>query len=689
MSKKSVTVCRGLSRYFCSGKLHSPFTVVLRRAWFLVISVFVFSHHSVALTLPEDKFEKERAQFLTLEKNLKSMPAHRLSILDKDIHELAHYPLYPYLLRLKLQRTMTLKNKREIEAFLEHYSSQPASYGMRYRWLNYLAAKGHESAFLDSYRTGMGAKLTCQALHYQLDKTDNPKALLTDVDALWYHGKSQPDECDPLFYQWRKNGLMTPEKVIKRIEIAAKEGNRRIIPYLKRQLPANLQYIADAWLAVTRDVGAVNYTQHFSLKNTDHESKVLTWAIEKLAWRRPEQAVKAYNTYVSKKVFSQPQLHIIRRAIALSYALDRRPEAAKWLNIADKPGARDDVKLWHVAYLLRQQRWQQVLEVIASAKPELQNEENYRYWRARALEALGNTMQATVLYQQLAQERHYYGFMASARIGTTPNLSNSPVPRDASAIARLATTPATLRALEFYRLGRRSEARREWRYLLSTLPDKQVTHAGVLAYEWGLYDQAIVSFAKSGYWDDVQRRFPLAFEDHFKHQSSMYEVPNALAMAIARRESSFRADAVSPVGAAGLMQLMPGTARYVAKKKVSQDTLFNVKDNVEFGVQYLRYLMDKLDNNPVLVSASYNAGWRKVLEWLPAEESLPVDIWIENIPYRETRHYVKAVMAYQHIYEQQLGSNKNIFPQLAQDIIPTTRAITTHPVTGDTQLAPQ
>lgn len=655
----------------------------------LILSALMLSGRAYALSLPTDQFEKERAQFLTLEKHLKSMPAHSLSTLDKDIHALAHYPLYPYLLRLKLQRTMSLRTKRDIETFLEHYSSEPASYGMRYRWLNYLAAKGHEHAFLDSYRAGMGAKLTCQALRYQLDETDNPKTLLTDVDALWYHGKSQPDECDPLFYQWRKNGLMTADKVIKRIEIAAKEGNRRIIPYLKRQLPEQMQYIADAWLAVTRDVGAVNYGKRFPLKNATYEAEVLTWAIEKLAWRNPEQAVKAYNKYVPKNLFSTPQLHIIRRAIALSYALDRRAEAGEWLKIADTPGANDDVKLWHVAFLLRQQQWQQVLAVIATASPELQNEENYRYWRARALEALGNTMQATVLYQQLAQERHYYGFMASAHIGATPNLSNNPVPRDGSAIARLATTPATLRALEFYRLGRRTQARREWRYLLSTLPDEQVTHAGVLAYEWGLYDQAIVSFAKSGYWDDVQRRFPLAFEDHFKEQSSTYEVPNALAMAIARRESSFRADAVSPVGAAGLMQLMPGTAQYVAKEKVSQDSLFNVRDNVEFGVQYLRYLMDKLDNNPVLVSASYNAGWRKVLEWLPANESLPVDIWIENIPYRETRHYVKAVMAYQHIYEQQLGTDKNIFPQLSQDVIPTTRAIKTHPVTGAMSLAPQ
>jgi soluble lytic murein transglycosylase len=146
---------------------------------------------------------------------------------------------------------------------------------------------------------------------------------------------------------------------------------------------------------------------------------------------------------------------------------------------------------------------------------------------------------------------------------------------------------------------------------------------------------------------------------------------------------------VSPVGATGLMQIMPGTAQYLAKQKVSRNTLFQVDDNLEYGVQYLRYLMDKLDNNPVLVSASYNAGWRKVLEWLPANESLPVDIWIENIPYRETRHYVKAVLAYQHIYEQQLGLNQNMFPSLTKEVIPSAQSVTTNPDTGRLQLAPR
>ena len=284
------------------------------------------------------------------------------------------------------------------------------------------------------------------------------------------------------------------------------------------------------------------------------------------------------------------------------------------------------MKLWHVSFLLRAKQWQRVVDVIDAASPELQQEENYRYWKARALEELGNVMQATVMYQQLANERNYYGFMASARINSQPNLSHTPAPRVQSAVQAIANTPATQRAMEFYRLERSTEARREWRYLLSNLPDSQVTDAGVLAYEWGIYDQAIISFAKSGYWDDVERRFPLAFESQFSEKSEAYDVSKAFAMAIARRESSFMVDAVSPVGAAGLMQLMPGTAQYLAKEKVSRNTLFQVDDNLDYGVQYLRYLGDKLNNNPVLVSASYNAGWRKVLEWLPAGEALPVDI---------------------------------------------------------------
>ncbi len=662
---------------------------------YLLLSVVVIPH-TVAqplpghtLTLPQDVYAQERQHFLNLEEKLRTYSRRRVNDFDGEIYALADYPLYPYLLRLKLERTMSIATKREVNQFLEDYRGQPVSYGLRYKWLSYLAKHNHRNAFLDSYRSGMGARLTCVALNYRLQGAEPVAKVLREVDALWLSGQSQPDECDPLFSKWKKAGLMTSTMVIKRIEIAAKEKNRRIIHYLKRQLPAKYQYIADIWLAVTRNVSNVQKRGLFPLKNKPSEVEAMVWALEKLAWQKPALAEKVYQRYQRQGVFSDAQRHAINRAIALSFTLEKLPQAHEWLEYADIPGASDDIKLWHVSHLLRTQQFDEVIRIIEQAPVSLKNKANYRYWLARALEQTGQPMQATVLYRQLAQERHYYGFMASARINAFPSLKNNPAPKDVATIAKLATTPATLRAVEFFRLNRATEARREWYYLLTHIPNEQVTDAGILAYEWGLYDQAISSFARSGYWDDVGRRFPLAFNEVFSEKAQLHNIPTSFAMAIARRESSFRSDAISPVGAAGLMQLMPGTAKYVAQTKVSQSQLFNVNENVEFGVQYLRYLMDKLNNNPVLVSASYNAGWRKVLEWLPENEALPVDIWIENIPYKETRAYVKAVMAYQHIYEQQLGGNNNIFPQLTSDLIPSAEAVSTHPVTGIVQLAPK
>lgn len=653
----------------------------------LALPVMASTYHP--LNLPADVFKDDREQYLAIEKKLRTYSRRRIDDLDGEIYALAHYPLYPYLLRLKIERTMSLKTKREIKQFLDDYSEQPVSYGLRYQWLNYLARHGYQQTFLEDYRPGMGAKLTCISLNYRLNQGENAAKVLSEVDALWLHGQSQPDECDPLFAKWKKAGLMTPDRVIQRIEIAAKEGNRSIISYLKRQLPDKLQYIADAWLAVTRDTSRVSRTALFPLKNPQKEAEVIVWAVEKLAWRKPTLAAKVYQRYEEKGILSPAQQHMAKRAIALSYTLDRLPQAHEWLEKADTDGADEDVKLWHIAHLLRTQKWQEVVAVIDSAPAHLQREENYRYWKARALEMLGQSMQATVLYQELAQERHYYGFMASAHIGEIPSLAHTPAPTNKEALANVRKTPATQRAVEFLRLERNTEARREWYYLLSHIPEDWVTDAGILAYEWGLYDQAINSFARSGYWDDVERRFPLAFNEVFSEKSQAHNISKSFAMAIARRESSFRTDAISPVGATGLMQLMPGTARYVAQEKVTRNALFQADENIDYGVQYLRYLMDKLNNNPVLVSASYNAGWRKVLEWLPANEALPVDIWIENIPYKETRAYVKAVMAYQHIYDQQLGGNENIFPQLTRDMIPSADAVSTHPQTGMLQLAPR
>ena len=197
------------------------------------------------------------------------------------------------------------------------------------------------------------------------------------------------------------------------------------------------------------------------------------------------------------------------------------------------------------------------------------------------------------------------------------------------------------------------------------LNQEQKVTAAVFANELGWHDQAIFGFSKAGYLDDIARRFPMPFDVHLEFNAKKNNIDLAWAFAIVRRESSFMPDAASGVGALGLMQVLPGTARYLEKKKVSRTTLFNPGENVALGTRYMRYLLDKMHDNPILATASYNAGWRRVKKWLPETEPMPIDLWIETIPYKETRNYVKAVLAYKQIYSQHLGGVDNSFKELA------------------------
>ncbi|QJR82765.1 transglycosylase SLT domain-containing protein [Alteromonas pelagimontana] len=649
----------------------------------------VFGMAGAAELLPIDDDSTQREKFEALEKAIRHTPGSRLASLDAEFEALQNYSLYPYLVRQRLYRDLTIKHRDQVEAFLAQFDGQPFTYGLRSSWLRYLAQNKQQSAFLASYRDGMDSEITCYYLQYQLQDATDPNYWLSKVEKLWLSGQSQPDACDPIFKQWEAAGMLTTELVLARLQKAATSGNPKLIPYLQRKLPASHQYIADLWKAVLNNPRTVLRQTAFPLRYPNYEARIMTYGLNRLAWQRPDEAAKGYYLWAPKGVFNPHQINALHRAIALSLAIDNQPNALEWLERADVKEADEDVKRWHMAYLLRARDWQGVLNVIETASPARQNEDNFMYWRARAYEALGVPEQAAPLYERLSGERHYYGFMASAKAGKKPEILHTPTPRDQLAMEQIEALPAAQRAYEFLQMGRLIDARREWRYLITHLDSASIKDAALLASEWGWYDQAIISFTQSGYMDDIDKRFPLAYATQFSSIGQTYNIQPAFAMAIARRESSFMVDAVSPAGATGLMQLMPGTAHYLAAKKLNRNVLFEPDQNVQLGVQYLRYLMDKLNNNPVLVSASYNAGWRRVLEWLPESNSLPTDIWIENIPYRETRHYVKAVLAYRYIYEHQLGTPSELFPQLATTDIPSAEALSNAQGNSTVQLAPK
>ncbi|MFT4939409.1 MAG: soluble lytic murein transglycosylase [Paraglaciecola sp.] len=631
----------------------------------LFVGIFLFS---VIIGTParasEDPAIEQQRKLFTKAESLTNKPDsqsfHHL------LEKLEDYPLLPYLQQKALMRSLSLKDRDQVEHFLSLYEGTPLDKPLRRKWLRLLVTNNQKDLFLQYYRNVGDQALACKNLEFIMQKAPPEQETLEQISDLWLVGNSQPNACDPIFEQWQKQGMRTPELVLQRLALAAQEGKHTLIPYLKKLLPQEQQYLADLWLQVRRSPSYVSKFSKFPGVNPEQEREILTYGLSRLVWNERELALKSWQVLKTLFSFNPEQTAQIATKFALSLVIIDHEQAEYWLQQASKlSGGDEEILRWHMAHLIRKNQWQNALDVIEFAPPEMSKNNTYQYWRGRAYEQLLAPEMANKTFTELSQLRHYYGFLASGKLAISPSLQNIPLIFSDEEISSVILLPSAQRAHELHNIGRFYMARLEWRYLQQQLTEQQKLISAVIADSWGWHDQAIFTFSNVGYLDDLSRRFPLGFNETLHGQAAKNNIDPAWAFAIVRRESSFMPDANSGAGARGLMQLMPGTARYLSRKKITSRTLYDPQKNVALGTQYMRYLMDKMDNNPVLVTASYNAGWRRVRDWLPENGTLPMDIWVETIPYKETRNYVKAVMAYNQIYSQQLGQANNLFTDLA------------------------
>lgn len=637
--------------------------VILRFTLLSLLSLANFLAYATEVVSPaEQKLEYQRKIFAKAE-SLASRPDS--AEYQQLLSELIDYPLKPYVELKALMSDVTLGNSQPIEQFLQRYEGTPLDNALRKKWLVYLAKKNQQGLFLKYYRDIGNTALACKKIEFNLENPKLRPAALEEITPLWVVGQSQPKECDRIFRTWQQEGKLTQDLVWQRLVLAASEGKHTLIPYLKQLLASDQQYLADLWLKVRRNAAYVSRASQFPGKNPQQETQILVYGLKRLAWSQPDLALKSWFALEKHFTFSESQQRHVAERFALALAVADHPLADVWLDKANTPTQGKELFRWHLAHVLRKGNWQHALDLLEFAPKEITQDNAFQYWLARTYQQLHATELSTQTFRKLAQKRHYYGFMASGKLAQQPELKDAALNFTPQEMLLLANMPQAKRAYEFLQLKRNISARREWYDLQKQLTRQQSLIAAVIADSWKWHDQAIFTFARVGYLDDLNRRFPIAFDDTLLSSAKKYQLDPAWAFAIVRRESSFMADANSTAGARGLMQLMPGTARYLAKKDILNNSLFDPQQNVEYGTQYMRYLLDKMDNNPVLATASYNAGWRKVQDWLPAQENVPMDIWVETIPYKETRNYVKAVMAYKQIYAERLGQSSTLFNDLA------------------------
>ena len=627
------------------------------RIFFLVIALFFsinFSSNS-----SEDHILRQ-----TYEKAEKQLWKSNSSNYQNLYQQLNYYPLQPYLDQKRLIHRMRLSSAKEIAIFLEKYRGSPLDWPLRKKWLNYLIKRNRQALFIEFFQPTNDVNLTCHYYQYQLNKGIEEDEVLPKITKLWVVGKSQPKSCDPLFERWEKAGLRTKEHIWQRLAKSADGGKHTLIPYLTGLLPLEDQYLGKLWHKVRKDPAYITNLTRFPNKN-EKETSIYTYGVKRLIWRDQNRALKSYKQAKGVFAFNNDQQQQIALKFSLALASKNHKSANEWLQQVEDNNLTDNIVQWKIADVLREQDWPTIKSELLSLPQSYQQKQQWKYWYARSLLEAGDEAQGRAIMEKLADKRHYYGFLAATYSDKPINLQDKPLQITEQEKIELFKNAAGKRAFELFHLGRYYQARQEWNYWLRQLTERQKLVAAKLANEIGWYDRAIFALSQVGYLDDVDLRFPLAFNDEIKSHAAKYAINPAWAFAITRRESSFMSDANSPVGARGLMQLMPDTAKHLTRrKKVSTKYLLDSKNNINLGTKYLKNLLDRHKGNQVLATASYNAGPYRVKKWLQSAAELPADIWIETIPYRETREYVKSVLAYQEIYKHKAGEESSLFNQL-------------------------
>lgn len=616
--------------------------------------IIILNFAAIGKLYAEQNYNPMRQLFLKAEKQVWQSQSAQYKQLYEQLH---FYPLQPYLDQKRLMTNMSLNKAGEIETFLTTYRNTPLDWPLRKKWLNYLAKRKRKALFLQYYKANSDAKLICTKLQYQLDAGVNTKQVLSEVEPLWLVGKSQEKVCDPVFKQWRAQGYLTNDLIWKRLSLAADGGKHTLIPYLTNLLPKEQQKYGKLWHKVRRD--PANIAKIKSFKNHNEKQQQITkYGLRRLVWRSPDLAIKTFERVEKDGGLNATDRGELIAKFAVALASKNHKSAMQWIEKVEDNYFSSNLIQWRLAQLLKEGDWSRIETALISLPEKYQQQPQWQYWYGRSLLKNDKAEESRQVFEQLSKTRHYYGFLAATRLKLPASLQNNPLAYSDVEKAKLLEHPAAKRAFEFFYIGRFNHARKEWNYWLNQLNKEEKLMAASIAYDNEWFDRPIFTLAAQGYLDDVKLRFPLAHSESFDTFSKKVNIDTTWAMAISRRESSFMSDAHSGAGAKGIMQIMPATAKQLAKRSVSTKYLYQADNNIKLGTQYLSQLLNRYNGNHILATASYNAGPHRVKQWLKKLKDLPADIWIENIPFKETREYVKSVMAYQLIYQQQTGASQ-------------------------------
>jgi len=550
----------------------------------------------------------------------------------------------------------------DIAAFLAGQSGNYLAERLRIEWAKELGRRADWPAFDREFvqLREDDAELRCHAWSSRLARADD--GAYAEARVLWHESREWSDGCAALADRMVAAGRVDTDQVWDRVQRLLEEGRlaaaKRALGYLPRGSAHDERLLQ---LAATNPQRLLAHPPRDLGQRATRE--VLRFAFVRLARTDPRPAAEVLKGPLGDRLPDAERRGIWGR---IGYEAARRhiAEAVAWYRLADGAALSDELLAWKARAALRAADWQMVRDAIDRMSITARQDPAWSYWYGRALGAQGIADGARAYYLRVSGQSNFYGLLAAEELGQAFAVPEPfHVPRDED-VERAGRHPGLARALELFRLGLRTEATREWNFTIRGMDDQALLAAAEVARRAEAFDRAINTADRTQQQHNYRVRFLAPYREVFAQQAKAFELEEAWVLGLARQESRFITNARSSAGARGLMQLMPATASWMARRiglALTPARVTDVGTNVALGTGYLRHVLDSL-GHPVLASAGYNAGPGRAKRWRDAKP-LEGAIYAETIPFDETRDYVKKVMFNTMHYAALLGGQPGTLKQ--------------------------
>jgi soluble lytic murein transglycosylase len=633
------------------------------RAFARFVAVFVCA--STCAHAAEGNLDRQRQDYLAA---LQAINADDVQRFDSLYRKLDGYVLQGYLRYEFLKDRLASTSEEDIRRFIERNDFAPISAQLRARWLNELAARGEWDTFMHEYRANDDPALQCLYLTRLLNASNNGKELAPKIGKLWLTDQRLPSVCNTIFGAAREHGYLTDELVWKRIELLMTHHQPSFAGELAKQyLDPDQRTWVRRWQEMYRnpaeELHKLSYAEElhklsYKVDNA-RAGMIVKHGIVRLAHRNPQAAMAQWERLRGLYPLLAKDDGEIVGTLAMLATQRHSPMAVQWFAEVPDNVLDSDLRLWALRAALRESDWALGKRIVANLGKDEQTDRFWWYWTARIMEETGQSTKAEYLYALVAADRNYYSFLAADRLRTGYVMQHQAVKVNPQDIEAVLKQPGMQAARELYAVGDVATARTQWEWTTAGMNKQELEAAALVAGDWGWHDRAIVSLKRSGHFNDLDLRFPLVYRDIVETNAAEHDLDPSWVYGVIRQESGFAVDARSTAGALGLMQLMPRVGRSTARRLKldvrGSDAILEVENNLRLGTAFLQNLLKRHSGNQLLATAAYNAGPGRVKSWRPHDGSLPADVWVETIPYEETRDYVKNVMAYATVYDYRLA----------------------------------